>query len=83
MRLSIMIRDTLVCCGQTNNDLAYFQLTGITPPSNSLNGMAVSIAGGKVHMTVNASRVAGQGLFNHALIADKGPPIEGIQEAKT
>ena len=83
MRLSFMVRDTLVCCGQANDDLANFQLAGITPPSDSLNGMAVAIAGGKVHMTVNASRVAGQSLFNHALIADKGPPVEGIQEAKT
>jgi hypothetical protein len=83
MRLSIMVRDTLVCCGQANDNLADFQLAGITPPSNSLDRMAVAIAGGKVHLAIYAGRVAGQGLFNHALIADKGAPVEGIKEAKT
>jgi hypothetical protein len=83
VRLSIMAFDALVCCGQADGNLANFQFADIAPPSNSLDGMAIAIAGSKVHMAVNASRVAGKGLFDHALIADKGVPVEGIQEAKT
>ena len=51
-------------------------------PGDGLDRMAIAITCGKVHGAVNPRRVGAQGLFDHAQLFDKLPPVRGAEEAK-
>ena len=48
-----------------------------------LDGMAVLIAGGKIHRAIDVARVAAQGLLDHAHRLDKDAPVHGPEKPQT
>ena len=46
-------------------------------PSDVFYNVAVSIAGGKIHLAVESSRIFAESLFDHARTFDELPPIGG------
>ena len=52
----------------------------LAAPGDPFDRMPVAVARGKIHLRIDARRIARQRLLDQALLADELPPIVGVRE---